>query len=81
MPLRWDCRGAQRRPVLVLPDLRSVHELGPAGVRFRDFVEAIRLTAIESGVTEHGLFCRNCGAYLWPRHTAKYLKQTLGGNC
>lgn len=53
-------------------------DLCPAGVRFRDFVEAIRCLAIESGVTEHGLFCRNCGTYLWPWHTAKYLEQTLG---
>jgi heterodisulfide reductase subunit C len=52
--------------------------LCPAGVRFRDFVEAIRRMAIESGVTEHSLFCRNCGAYLWPGHTVKYLKQMLG---
>jgi heterodisulfide reductase subunit C len=52
--------------------------LCPAGVRFRDFVEAIRRMAIESGVTEHSLFCRNCGAYLWPGHTVEYLKQTLG---
>jgi heterodisulfide reductase subunit C len=52
--------------------------LCPAGVRFRDFVEAIRCIAIESGMTEQSLFCRNCGAYLWPGHTVKYLKQTLG---
>jgi hypothetical protein len=53
-------------------------DLCPAGVRFRDFVEATRRMAIESGEMEHSLFCRNCGAYLWPRHTVKYLKQTLG---
>ncbi len=53
-------------------------DLCPAGVRFRDFVEAARRVAMDSGVTEHGLFCRRCGAYLWPRHTVEYLKQTLG---
>ena len=52
--------------------------LCPTGVRFRDFVEEIRLLAIGSGITEHSLFCRNCGKYLWPRHTMKYLKQALG---
>lgn len=53
-------------------------DLCPAGVRFRDFVEAARRQAIEGGVTEHGSFCRKCGAYLWPLHTVQYLKQVLG---
>jgi heterodisulfide reductase subunit C len=52
--------------------------LCPAGVRFRDFVEAARWLTIETGRTEYGSFCRNCGAYLWPQHTVEYLKQTLG---
>jgi heterodisulfide reductase subunit C len=52
--------------------------LCPAGVRFRDFVEAARWLTIETGHTEYGSFCRNCGAYLWPQHTVEYLKQTLG---
>jgi heterodisulfide reductase subunit C len=52
--------------------------LCPAGVRFRDFVEAVRRLIIEAGITEHGSFCRTCGAYLWPQHTVEYLKQTLG---
>ncbi len=50
----------------------------PAGVRFRDFVEAIRMMAMSSGVMEHSLFCRNCGLYLWPRHTLAYVRQRLG---
>ena len=53
-------------------------DLCPAGVRFRDFIEAIRRMAIESAVTEQGLFCRSCGAYLMPWHTVEYLKLTLG---
>lgn len=53
-------------------------ELCPAGVRFRDFVEAARRLTIEAGVTEHGAFCRDCGAYLWPQHTVEYLKRALG---
>jgi heterodisulfide reductase subunit C len=53
-------------------------DLCPAGVRFRDFVEAGRQLAIEEGITEHGSFCRKCGTYLWPLHTVRYLKQTLG---
>lgn len=53
-------------------------DMCPAGVRFRDFVEAIRIIAIGSGVTEYSLFCRNCGIYLWPCHTVAHVKQTLG---
>jgi heterodisulfide reductase subunit C len=53
-------------------------DLCPAGVCFRDFVEATRWLTIEAGVTEHGSFCRDCGAYLWPQHTVEYLKQVLG---
>lgn len=52
--------------------------LCPAGVRFRDFIEAARWLTVEAGVTGYGSFCRNCGAYLCPRHTVEYLKQTLG---
>lgn len=52
--------------------------LCPAGVRFRDFVEATRWLTIEAGDTEYGSFCRNCGAYLWPQHTLEYLKQRPG---
>jgi Fe-S oxidoreductase len=53
-------------------------DLCPAGVRFRDFVEAARRLAIEEGITEHGSFCCKCGAYLWPLHTVQYLKHMLG---
>lgn len=52
--------------------------LCPAGVQFRDFVEAVRQLAIDTGVTEHGYFCRGCGAYLWPQHTAEYMREALG---
>lgn len=53
-------------------------DLCPAGVRFRDFVEAVRQLTIEAGFTEHGSFCQECGAYICPRHTVEYLKQSLG---
>lgn len=53
-------------------------DLCPAGVRFRDFIEAIRHRALESGVTERGLFCRNCGAYLQPRRVMEYMNKVLG---
>ena len=53
-------------------------DMCPAGVRFREFVEATRIVAIGSGMTEHSLFCRNCGTYLWPCHTMAYVKQMLG---
>jgi hypothetical protein len=52
--------------------------LCPAGVRFRDFIQAARRLTIEAGITEHGSFCRHCGAYLWPQHTTEHLKQILG---
>jgi ferredoxin len=52
--------------------------LCPAGVRLRDFVEATRRTAMEEGYVEHGVFCRACGAYLWPRPRVVYLAQVLG---
>ncbi len=55
-------------------------DLCPAGVRFRDFVQAARQSIIQAGVAEHGAFCRNCGVYLWPRHTVEYMKQTLGNS-
>jgi ferredoxin len=53
-------------------------DLCPAGVLFCDFVVAARHLAIEAGVAEYCLFCRNCGRYHGPWHTVKYLKQTLG---
>ncbi len=52
--------------------------LCPAGVRFRDFMEAARHLIVQAGDAEYAAFCRNCGTYLWPRHTVEYLKQTLG---
>ena len=56
-------------------------DLCPAGVRFRDFVEAARQLAIQEGIREHGSFCRRCGAYLGPQHTLQYLEQRLGEEC
>jgi ferredoxin len=53
-------------------------DLCPAGVRFRDFIEAIRHLALESGVTERGSFCRNCGAYLQPWRVTEYVNEALG---
>jgi heterodisulfide reductase subunit C len=55
-------------------------DLCPAGVCFRDFVEALRQATVEAGSAEYACFCRACGAYLWPQHTVEYLKQTLGEN-
>ena len=53
-------------------------DLCPAGVRFRDFVEDVRHIAVESGMTEYGLFCRHCGTYLRPWRAVQYLKEALG---
>ncbi|HEY46101.1 MAG: hypothetical protein AMJ88_12575 [Anaerolineae bacterium SM23_ 63] len=53
-------------------------DLCPAGVRFRDFVEAIRQVAMKTGITEYSSFCDSCGTYLYPQHILEYLKQALG---
>ncbi len=50
----------------------------PSGVRLRDFVESLRLLAIEEGVREAGLFCRRCGNYFLPTHTLEYLREMIG---
>ena len=38
----------------------------PCGVRFRDFVEALRELAIAAGYTAHAVVCRRCGRYFEP---------------
>jgi hypothetical protein len=53
-------------------------KLCPAGVRFRDFVKVARQLIIETGAKNYGVFCRNCGLYLWPRRTVDCLAQKLG---
>jgi ferredoxin len=53
-------------------------DLCPAGVRFRDFVQAFRHLALESGVMDHGSFCRNCGTYLQPQRVTDYMDEALG---
>jgi heterodisulfide reductase subunit C len=50
----------------------------PQGVRFRDFVLALRRRILDAGHREHAAFCRGCGAYLGPQHTAQHLERTLG---
>jgi hypothetical protein len=54
-------------------------ELCPAGVRFRDFVQGVRLLAIERGVTEHGLSCERCGKFVVPIHTVEYVLEKIKG--
>ena len=51
----------------------------PAGVVFRDFVQGVRSLAIESGVTQHGLFCERCGNFVIPKHTAEYIEGRMKG--
>jgi len=38
----------------------------PCGVRFRDFVVALREVAMDAGYTAHAVNCRKCGRYLEP---------------
>ncbi|MHC4341697.1 MAG: 4Fe-4S dicluster domain-containing protein [Planctomycetota bacterium] len=50
----------------------------PQGVQIRDFVIEARGLAVDAGETKHGSFCRDCGDYLWPRHTVEHMKRALG---
>jgi Fe-S oxidoreductase len=51
----------------------------PSGVRFADFIEAVRLLAISRGITEYCVACERCGQYYLPipieRHIEEILKQ------
>jgi len=52
----------------------------PCGVRFRDFVEALRGIAIEAGYTAHAITCRKCGRYFEPDSMlALVLEKTSAG--
>ncbi len=50
----------------------------PVELRFSDFIDAARLMIIEAGITEQAVFCRDCGAYLCPKHTMEHVKKKVG---
>lgn len=49
----------------------------PAGVRYAEFIEAVRQLAISESVTEHCVFCERCGRYYLPMPTLEYMRETL----
>jgi Fe-S oxidoreductase len=49
----------------------------PSGVRFRDFIEALRELALAEGRDAHVCRCRRCGAYLLPNVIQAYLVAAL----
>ena len=53
--------------------------LCPAGVKYAEFVEAIRQLAIKKGVTKDSVVCLRCGRYYLPLPTMERLKEVLAG--
>lgn len=49
----------------------------PSGVRFADFVEAVRVLAISQGITEYCLFCQRCGQYYLPIPIEEHIEEIL----
>jgi Fe-S oxidoreductase len=54
-------------------------KLCPAGVKYAEFVEAIRQLAIRKGITENSVVCPRCGRYYLPLPTVERLKEVLAG--
>jgi Fe-S oxidoreductase len=52
-------------------------KLCPAGVKYAEFVEAIRQLAISEGITESSVVCPRCGRYYLPLPTVERLKGIL----
>jgi Fe-S oxidoreductase len=55
-------------------------KLCPAGVKYAEFVEAIRQLAINKGITENAVTCPRCGRYYLPLPTFDRLKEILARN-
>ncbi len=57
----------------------SCTERCPSNVRFAEFVEAVRLVAIEKGITKYGLYCKRCGEYFMTtpilEHHKKFIEE------
>jgi Fe-S oxidoreductase len=54
--------------------------LCPAGVKYAEFVEAIRQLAVSEGITENSVVCPRCGRYYIPLPTSERLKEVLAGS-
>lgn len=58
----------------------SCTERCPSNVRFAEFVEAVRLVAIEKGITEYCVYCKRCGEYFMTtpilEHHKKLVEET-----
>ena len=54
-------------------------DLCPAGVRYAEFIDSLRLLAIRQGVTEHCLTCQRCGGYFVTTPTLDSIRQEVEG--
>jgi Fe-S oxidoreductase len=87
----FSARGVIKKALLGLDILRDPNiwfclecdlcaQLCPAGVRYAEFVEAIRQLAIREGITEHSVVCPRCGRYYLPLPTLERVREILAGN-
>ena len=56
----------EKRELWLCYSCKVCSEICPKGVRYREFIEAIRLLAIEGGIIDHCSFCERCGKYFLP---------------
>ena len=56
---------------------KACTDICPAGVKFQDFIEAVRRIAIEEGITEHVVQCKHCGESYTTIPTQKLVEQLL----
>jgi len=58
----------------------SCTERCPSNVRFAEFVEEVRLVAVEKGITKYCLYCKRCGEYFMTtpilEHHKKIIEET-----
>ncbi len=55
----------------------SCTERCPSNVRFAEFVEAVRLIAIEKGITQYCLYCKRCGKYFMTTPILEHHKEVI----
>jgi heterodisulfide reductase subunit C len=56
---------------------KACTDICPAGVKFQDFIEAVRRIAIEEGITEHVVLCKHCGKSFTTIPTQKLVEKLL----
>ncbi len=87
----FSARGIIKKALLGLDMLRDSNiwfclecdtcaRLCPAGVKYAEFVEAIRQLAIRKGITENAVVCSRCGGYYLPLPTFERLREILAEN-